>query len=135
MADHTVDVTLDEDSVSFLASIRGDCHDIFSILTTRQVKLLSQNPSAPYSKGNAEKEHLSDAWEYLKVRSKWNECRNHLTRFVLAPTEERELSTTYTVEIFDRKKIALEKVSLCHYLVIFCNARSLMFASALNVRR
>lgn len=116
MAD-SVDVTLlDEDPVSFLANIGEYCPDIFSILTTKQVKLLSQTPPAPYSKGNAEKEHLSDAWEYLKVRSKWNQCTSQLNHFVLTPRQDMESSTTHGIEIFDRKKIALEKVYL--YMII-----------------
>lgn len=99
-----------EDPVSFFASIREECPDIVSVLTTKQVKLLSQCPRDPYSKEKVDEEHLSDAWNYLKVRARWKESSFNLRRFLLEPKDETKSFNTQDLEIFEKKKSTLEKV-------------------------
>ncbi len=112
MTEPVLDMTLDEDPVSFLARIREECPDIFSILTTKEVKTLSQCPTDPYSEGKVEEEHLFDAWNYLRARSKWKKSMTNLTRSLLKPKNEAKSFCTQDFEIFDRKRNTLEKVEL-----------------------
>ena len=106
-----VDVILDEDPVSFLAGIREECPDILSILTTKQVKLLSQCPTDPYNEGKVDEEHLLDAWNYLKLRTKWKQSSVCLRSFLLMPQDDIKSFNTQDLETFDRKRRTLEKVS------------------------
>ena len=104
------DTAIVEDPLSFFASIREECPDIISILTTEQVKLLSQCPRDPYSKGKVDKEYLSDAWNYLQVRARWKESSFSLKRFLVEPKGAAKAFNAQDLEIFEKKKSTFEKV-------------------------
>ena len=100
-------MSLVQDPVSFLSAIREDCPDILSILTTEQVRLLSRCPTDPYSPGEVDREYLTDAWNHQNIRMVWRESKLKLTEVVLEP---RKSLTYQDLEIYERKKKAVEKV-------------------------
>ena len=103
-------VTLDEDPVSFLASIREECPDILSIFTTGRVKMLSRNPMDPYTEGKVDEEYLLDASYQQEFRVAWKKSTFNLTSFLLRPEESTKAFNTEDLETFERKKRVLEKV-------------------------
>ena len=100
-------LTLDEDPVSFLAGIREECPDILSILTTEQVKLLSQCPTDPYSEGKVDQEYLLEAWNHQCIRMMWRENKLHIANYLLNPKADTNLLSTQDQK---RKNSNLEKV-------------------------
>lgn len=103
-------VTLAEDPVSFLANIREECPDIFSIFTTDRVRMLSRNPTDPYTEGKVDEEYLLDASIQQVFRVAWKKSTFNLTNFLLMPEESTKAFNAEDLETFERKKRALEKV-------------------------
>ncbi len=103
-------VTLNQDPVSFLADIREESPDILSILTTEQVKLLSQCPTNPYTPGKVDQDYLSDAWNHQCIRVMWRDSKLYLTDFLLEAKDSTKAFSTQDLETYERKKSSLEKV-------------------------
>ena len=103
-------VTLDEDPVSFLASIKEECPDILSILTTKQVKLLSRSPLEPYSEGKVDEEFMADTRRYLLSRTQLKMCSLYFGNYLLRPKDGTETYSTKDREAIERKKNVIRKV-------------------------
>ncbi len=113
MATPTVeDVTLEEDSASFLAGLKEECPEILSVLTNKQIKLLNQPPNEPYSKGKVDEEYLSEAGAQQLVRSMWKESRTSLNTYLLEPKGGSKSLNPQDLIAFEKKNAVLEKVSI-----------------------
>ena len=105
------DVTLEEDAASFLARLKEECPEIASVLTKKQLKLISRSPNDPYSQGKVDEEYLSDAGAHLLLRSMWRESRNNLNKYLLEPKGSAKSLNPQDLVAFEKKSSALEKVS------------------------
>ena len=103
-------MSLAQDPVSFLASIREDCPDILSILTTEQVRLLSRCPTDPYGPGEVDQEYLTDAWNHQNIRVLWRESILSLEDFLLEPRDSTKSFSYQDLQTYERKKSNIEKV-------------------------
>ena len=100
-------VTLDEDPVSFLARMRQACPKVLSILNSKQARLLSEDPSKPYDKENANEEYLTEISSYYGLNQKCREAGKDLRGALLKPTIQKK---TVDVEDFEAMKEILKKV-------------------------
>lgn len=103
-------MSLAQDPVSFLVSLREECPEILSILTTEQVRLLSRCPTDPYTPGEVDQEYLTDAWHHQCIRVVWRESILNLKDFLLEPRDRTKSFSTQDLEIHERKKSSIEKV-------------------------
>ncbi len=100
---------VEEDPVAFLARMADACPDVLSFLSIKQAKLLSKNPTDTYNLLDVNEEYLTDMACYHSVRTKSNDCRSTLSKYLLTP---RALAKPLDVEEFEKKRKVLNEVSV-----------------------
>ena len=109
--------TLDEDPASFIARLTKECPEVFYILTTKLINLISRSPHDPYSQENVNQEYLTDEGAYQRTRKVWKKSEYKLKEYLLHPKGSADRLSPIDLETFERKTSALEIVRLyIHFL-------------------
>ena len=112
MAKLVENMTLEEDSASFLARLKEDCPDILSVLSKKQFELISRSPNDPYTEGKVDREYLDDAGAHQHARIMRRECKGKLHEFLIKPNASAKSLSPQELVAFEKKKDAIEKVSV-----------------------
>lgn len=99
-----------EDYSSFLTQLKEECPEILSILTSKQVDLISLSPNEPYIEGKVDEGYLSDEGAYRHTKSMWKDAKENLNEYLLKPWDSSKQLTAQDVVAFEKKRNALNMV-------------------------
>lgn len=99
---------LKEDPVTFLKSVQEECPVVLSVLTKKQVILLSRSPSEPYDPDEVNEQYLTDLAAAIGIEQRVEEAKQSLRVSLLVPHNVKE---EVDVKSFEQQLETLKKVS------------------------
>ena len=99
---------LKEDPVTFLTKAQEECPDVLSVLTKKQVILLSKPPTEPYNPDEVNEQFLTDMAASIGIEQRVDDAKQALRLSLLTPHNVKE---EVDVKSFEKQLEILKKVS------------------------
>ena len=99
---------LKEDPVTFLTRVQEECPDVLSVLTKKQVILLSKPPTEPYNPDEVNEQFLTDMAASIGIEQRVDDAKQALRLSLLTPHNVKE---EVDVKSFEKQLEILKKVS------------------------